>query len=195
MEEMDKISAAILDKVKEEARQIIEEAEEKGKAEIEAAKKNREIRFANERRRLIAEAEAEAARISAQASIGERQELLSAKSQVISDIIAEVKKEISSVSSEVNMADLIKESINGLGVNEVKIYLSQKDVAMVKGILNKNKELGSKIKAVETIDCNGGAAIESIDGSLRIDNTYDTRLDMILPKVMPKISKELFPDS
>ena len=194
MEEMDKISVAILDKVKEEARQIIEEAEEKGKAEIETAKKNREIRFANERRRLIAEAEAEAARISAQASIGERQELLSAKSNVLSNVIAKVKKELSFVSNEANMINLIKESISGLGVSEVKIYLSKKDVAMVKDILNKNKELGSKIKAVETIDCSGGAVIESIDGSLRIDNTFDTRLDMILPRVMPEISKELFPN-
>ncbi len=194
MEEMDKISAAILDKVKEEARQIIEEAEEKGKAEIETAKKNREIRFANERRRLIAGAEAEAARISAQASIGERQELLSAKSNVLSNVIAKVKKELSFVSNEANMINLIKESISGLGVSEVKIYLSKKDVAMVKGILNKNKELGSKVKAVETINCNGGVVIESIDGSLRIDNTFDTRLDMILPRVIPEISKELFPN-
>ena len=194
MEEMDKISAAILDKVKEEARQIIEEAEEKGKAEIETAKKNREIRFANERRRLIAGAEAEAARISAQASIGERQELLSAKSNVLSNVIAKVKKELSFVSNEANMINLIKESISGLGVSEVKIYLSKKDVAMVKGILNKNKELGSKVKAVETINCNGGVVIESIDGSLRIDNTFDTRLDMILPRVIPEISKELIPN-
>ncbi len=194
MDGLDNISAAILEKVRQEAGNIIREAEENGKQEIEAAKKNREIRFDNERRRIMGEAEAEAARVSAQASIGERQELLSAKSSVIAEIIAKVKKTISSVSNETSLASLISESINSLGVNEVRIYISGKDVALVKNILQKDKELGAKVKVVETIDCSGGAITESIDGSLRVDNTYDTRLEMILPRVMPDISKELFPN-
>jgi V/A-type H+/Na+-transporting ATPase subunit E len=195
MEAMDKISAAILEKVREEAREIIRDAEDKGKQEVESAKKNREVRLENERRRIIGEAEAEAARVSAQASIAERQELLSAKSAVLAEIITKVRKSMSSVSSEANLTAILKESISGLGVDEVNIYVAVKDSTTVKNLLKKDKDLGTKIKAVESIDCSGGAIIESIDGSLRVDNTYDTRLEMILPRVMPQISKELFPNS
>lgn len=195
MEAMDRISAAILEKVREEAKDIIRDAEEKGKLEVETAKKNREIRFENEHRRIIGEAEAEAARISAQASIAERQELLSAKSAVLAEIIIKVKQLISSVSNENSISDLIKESINGLGVNEVKVYVAGKDVSLVKNILIKDRDLNLKVKTVEPIACSGGAIIESIDGSLRVDNSFDTRLEMILPRVMPQINKELFPKS
>ena len=195
MEGLDNISSAVLTRVSEEARKIVKDAEEKAKQEIETAKKNREIRFADERRRIISEAEAEAARIAAQASIAERQEILSAKSRVIADIIAKVKKTMSSTSDETSLASLIKESINGLGVNEVRVYVSEKDIAVVKNILKKDKKLEAKVKAVEAVDCGGGAIVESIDGSLRIDNTYDTRLEMILPRVMPEINKELFAGS
>ncbi len=38
----------------------------------------------------------------------------------------------------------------------------------------------------------GGVIAENIDGKLRIDNTYETRLEMLLPKLLPEISKVLF---
>jgi vacuolar-type H+-ATPase subunit E/Vma4 len=38
----------------------------------------------------------------------------------------------------------------------------------------------------------GGVIAEDVEGKLRIDNTYETRLEMLLPKLLPKISKELF---
>ncbi|GAI00113.1 unnamed protein product, partial [marine sediment metagenome] len=34
--------------------------------------------------------------------------------------------------------------------------------------------------------------VEDIDGRTRIDNTYETRLEMLLPRLLPEISKELF---
>ena len=33
---------------------------------------------------------------------------------------------------------------------------------------------------------------EDTDGKIRIDNTYDTRLEMLLPRLLPEIGKELF---
>jgi len=35
--------------------------------------------------------------------------------------------------------------------------------------------------------------VEDIAGKIRIDNTYDTRLEMLLPRLLPEIGKELFP--
>jgi len=38
----------------------------------------------------------------------------------------------------------------------------------------------------------GGVIAETLDGTLRMDNIYETRLEMLLPQLLPEISKELF---
>jgi vacuolar-type H+-ATPase subunit E/Vma4 len=38
----------------------------------------------------------------------------------------------------------------------------------------------------------GGVIAEDVEGKLRIDNTYETRLGTLLPKLLPEISKKLF---
>ena len=45
---------------------------------------------------------------------------------------------------------------------------------------------------VREYNCLGGIIAEDIEGKLRIDNTYETRLEMLLPQLLPKISEELF---
>jgi len=192
MEGMERISEAILDKVKKEARGIVREAEKKGKREIEKARERRERRLAEESGKMIQRAEMEATRIRSQASIAARQELLGAKTGVLDEIISRVKKAVSDVSSDGGLLSLIGEAVSGLGVDEVKIYVSSRDVATVNRLLKSDKELGPRVKEVRKINCTGGAVAESPDGRLRIDNTYDTRIEMLLPRILPEINKELF---
>jgi vacuolar-type H+-ATPase subunit E/Vma4 len=52
--------------------------------------------------------------------------------------------------------------------------------------------LSAKILEVREVDRLGGVIAEDAEGKLRIDNTYETRLEMALPKLLPKISEELF---
>jgi vacuolar-type H+-ATPase subunit E/Vma4 len=190
---MEKLSQAVLSKVRAEAQNIIREAEEKAQEEIEKAKRQREVRFKEERGRMLGEAEEEASRISAQASIKARQKLSSAKADVIAKIIDGAQKELSQISSDENhFLNLVREAIEGLGVDKARIYVSSKDVRPVKKFLKANKELSGKIVEVRESNCLGGVIAEDVEGKLRIDNTYETRLEMLLPKLLPKISKELF---
>jgi V/A-type H+-transporting ATPase subunit E len=190
---MEKINQAVLDKVRVEAQNIIEEAEEKAREEIEKAKKQREARLEGERGKMLGEAEQEAARILAQASIKARQQLLSAKAETIAKIIDGARKELSQISSdESHLLNLIREATNGLGVDKGKIYVSPKDVSTVKKLLKADKELSGKILEVRESDFLGGVIAEDVEGKLRIDNTYETRLETLLPKLLPEISKELF---
>jgi vacuolar-type H+-ATPase subunit E/Vma4 len=190
---MEKISEAVVSKVKLDAQNIIREAEEKAQEEIEKAKRQREVRFEEERGRMLGEAEEEAARILAQASIKARQQLLSAKTGAIAKIIDGARKELSRISSdESHFLNLIREAMEGLGVDKARIYVSPKDVSNVKKSLKADKELSNKIVEVRESNCLGGVTAEDIEGKLRIDNTYETRLEMLLPKLLPKISKELF---
>lgn len=190
---MEKISEAVVGKVKLDAQKTVKEAEEKALEEIEKARKQRAVRFAEERGRMLGEAEEEVARILAQASIKARQQISSAKADTISKIIDGARKELSQVSSDdTHFLNLIREAVEGLGVDKARIYVSPKDIGNVKKFLETDKELSGKIVEVKEYNCLGGVIAEDIEGKLRIDNTYETRLEMLLPQLLPKISEELF---
>ena len=190
---MEKISEAVVGKVRVEAGNIIKEAEEKAREEIERAKKQREIKLGEEKRKMLEEAEEEAARIMAQASMKARQKLSSTKADMLTKIIDKVKQTLSTMSSDESLLpSLIREAIDGLGADKGRIYVSPKDVSSVQKFLKGDKELASRIIEVNEFDCTGGVIAEDIEGKIRIDNTYETRLEMLLPKLLPEISKELF---
>jgi V/A-type H+-transporting ATPase subunit E len=193
MARMEKLSEAILNKVRVEAQNIIKEAEEKAREEIQKAEKQRERRFEEEKRKLIEEASREAVRILAQASIKARQELLATKTEVINEVSDRVKNALSGTSSnEGALLNLIKEALTELGSDKAKIYVSPKDASVVQKILRGNKELANKIVEIEELDSLGGVIVEDIEAKVRIDNTYETRLEILLPKILPEISKALF---
>jgi len=193
MKGMEKISEAILDKVRADAQQIVREAEEKALQEIEKAEKQLESKFEGEKRKALEEAEREAAIILAQASIKARQELSRTKAEIIDKIISNVKTALSKTSSdESSLLSLIKEVVDGLGGDKARIYVSPKDISKVQEFLKRDKELASRIQEVKEFNCTGGVIAESIDGKISLDNTYDTRLEILLPKILPEINKGLF---
>jgi len=190
---MEKISDAVVDKVKAEAQSLIMEAEKESQEEIDKAKRQREIKLGEEKRRMLEEAGEEAARIIAQGSIKGRQKVSIAKADIIDKIIERVKKTLPETASDKNhLLSLIKEAMSGLGTDKGRIYVSPKDIDMVQALLKGNKKLSSKIEEVKEFDCTGGVIAEDIEGKFRIDNTYETRLEMLLPKLLPEIGKELF---
>ena len=190
---MDKIKGAIISKVEVEASDITKEAKEKAHEEIEKAKRQREAKFEEERGRILAEAEEEAARILAQATIKARQKLLSAKADIIAKIIGAAREELARVSGdESHFLNLVREATEGLGVDKARIYVSPKDVGTVKRLLEADKEFSGKMVEVKESNCLGGVIAEDVEGKLAIDNTYETRLEMLLPRLLPEISKQLF---
>jgi len=193
MMSMEKISGAILDKVRVEAQDIVAEAEEKARERIDRAKRQQEAKLEEEKNKLLEEAKEEATRILAQSSITARQELLLAKTRIIDEIISRVKKTLSGISSDKSSSlDLIEEAINALDVDKARIYVSPKDADIVRKSLKGDKKLANRIAEIREFDSTGGVMVEDIDGKIRIDNTYDTRLEMLLPKLLPEIGKELF---
>jgi V/A-type H+-transporting ATPase subunit E len=190
---MEKISEAVVSKVSLDAGAIIKEAEGKAREEIERARKQRGLKFEQDRARMLAEAQQEAARILAQASIKARQLISSAKAEAIAKVAEGAKKELSGTSTnESNFISLVREAVGGLGTDRARIYVSPKDMSTAREALQADKELSAKILEVREVDCLGGVIAEDAEGKLRIDNTYETRLEMALPKLLPKISEELF---
>lgn len=195
MKGIEKISEAILSKVKAEAQDVVAEAEEKARERIERAKEQQAAKLEEEEGKLIGEAKEEATRILAQSAITARQELLLAKTSIIDEIINNVKKTFSEISSnESSPMDLIKEAINALDIDKARIYVPPKDVSIVQKLIAGDKKLADRITEIKEFNGSGGVIAEDIDGRIRIDNTYDTRLEMLLPKLLPEIGKELFQD-
>jgi len=195
MAKMDKIiGKAVLDKVKAEAGGIIKEAETRAKEEIEQAKRQHLARLEGKKAKMIQEAKEEATRIEAQASVKARQELSRAKADVIDEIISGVKERLSATSSDKSLLlGLLREAIDTLGVSKgCRVYVSPKDISMVQKLLENDKELAGKIVEVREYDCAGGVIVEDIEGRTRIDNTYETRLEMLLLQLLPEIGRDLF---
>jgi len=193
MKGMEKISEAILDKVKVDAQRIIKEAEEKALQDIEKAEKQLETKFEEEKRKAIEGAEREATIILAQATIKARQELSRTKADIIDKIVSNVKTTLPGISGDgSSLLSLIKEVVDELGDDKARIYVSPKDISKVQQLLERDKELAGRIMEIKEFDCTGGVIAESIDGKFSLDNTYDTRLEMLLPKILPEISRGLF---
>ena len=190
---MEKIGEAILDKVRAEADGIIKEAERKAAEELELAKKQQAARLEEAKSRLLQEARAEATRIEAQALVKARQELTQAKSEVISEIVSRVKSELAkAVSSQGALTALIKEAVATLGLDKERLYVSSRDLAAAKKLVSQDKELAAKVAEIKEHELSGGVIVEDIEGKVRIDNTYETRLEMLLPRLLPEVAMELF---
>ena len=114
-------------------------------------------------------------------------------SEVVDVIISQAKKALAETSGNKDaLKALFKEALDTLGIEKGRVYVAAKDISEMKELVDKDKEWSKRIVEVKECDCTGGVIVEDIDGKLRIDNTYETRLEMLLPNLMPEIGKELF---
>ena len=190
----DKIREAILTRAKEDADKIVSDAGIKAQEMIEKAKDQRKQQLEEEKKKIISEAHLEASQILAQAALRSRQEILKQKDAVINDIIKKVRDELShNVMGKEPFIHLILETIDAFGTEEkIRIYVSPEDIDNIREIIEENCGLKEKITEVKEIDCLGGILAENISGMVSINNTFDTRLEMLMPKILPEIGKKLF---
>ncbi len=182
-----------MDKVKAEAGDIIREAEGRAKEDIAQAKKRHQAKVAEEKSRVLQRAREEATRIVAQAAVKARQEMSQAKADVIEEIVSGVRKSLADKAGDKSLLKvLLEEAAATLGDAQGRAYVSPRDVGAAKKLLGGDKGLAARITEVRECRCAGGVIVEDIDGKVRIDNTYDTRLEMLLPQMLPEIGRELF---
>jgi vacuolar-type H+-ATPase subunit E/Vma4 len=195
MSGMEKITETILAKVEEEARQIIENANKEALKEVQKAEKQAKTKYDEEKQKVVGDAEREAARVLAQSQIEARQKLAMAKAEIIEKVTANVKDSLEKVADrQQSLAALIKEALDGLDVDKAVVYVSAEDISVAKKVVKAEKTLADRISEIKEGKFNGGAIAETLDGMIRVDNTYDTRLKMLLPRIMPEIEKTLFSD-
>lgn len=190
---MERVGEAVVDKVKKEAERITSEAEQDAQAERDRAKKQRQARIESEEQRRRTRAQEEAARLEAQGAIKGRQAVAEAKAEVVNELVEQVKNSLPQAkTSQEQLRNLISESIRVLDSNKIRIYVAQRDMSLAQEVVRQDKTLSKRISDVRQTSCTGGVIAEDSEGKLSIDNTYDTRMEMLLPRLMPDISKQLF---
>ncbi|MBN2398609.1 MAG: hypothetical protein JXI32_09530 [Deltaproteobacteria bacterium] len=192
--ETDKIRAAILEKAQKEAEEIVANAKAKAKDLMAHAEEQKKKRSEEEKNRILSEAQREASRILAQSSLKARQEILKEQDVVINDIIAKVKEDLAGKKTdEEAFVTLIREAVEAFESEEkLRLLVSSRDIAVARKVVKEDKVLSKQIQEIAERDCLGGVIAESMDGMVSIDNTFDVRLGMLVPKIMPELGKKLF---
>ena len=192
--ETDKIRAAILDKAQKEAEEITVSARLKAEELITNANEQKKKRFEEEKKRIISEAKREASRVLAQSSLKARQEILKERDAVINKIITKVKEDLSKEATDEGVfLHLINEALEAFETKDkLRLLVSQKDISIVRKVVEGDDTLKEQIAEVSEFDCMGGVMAESMDGMISIDNTFDMRVEMLTPKILPRLGRELF---
>jgi V/A-type H+-transporting ATPase subunit E len=195
--ETDKIREAILNKAGEEAQKIVSDAEEKAREMLAQAESQKNIKYEEEKKKIIAEARRESSKTLAQASLKARQQILTVKDGVVKDVFSNVKDTLSKeIKDKSIFARLITETIDAFESEaKLRILAAPKDLKIVEEVLGEHDNLKERVAEVKEIECLGGIMGETLDGMVSIDNTFDMRLEMLVPKLLPEIGKKLFGSS
>ncbi|HOO37660.1 MAG TPA: V-type ATP synthase subunit E family protein [Deltaproteobacteria bacterium] len=194
--EAEKIRQAILNKAEQEAAGIVEDARAKAADLIEKAEKARDLKFEQIKDRILAEAKQESDKILAKGAVDARLTVLKQKDLLLKKVISQVKEELAkNPTMPQTWTGLIHEVVSGLDdSHKIRFRVASKDIDAIKKIVADNDELGKQIKEISEVDCLGGLLAEDTQGKVSIDNTYDTRLEMLLTKILPEIGQKLFSD-
>ena len=194
--EAEKIRQAIMNKAQQEAAGILDDAQTRAADLIEKAQKARDLKFEQIKNRIMTEAKQESDKILAKGAVDARLTVLKQKDLLLKKVISQVKEDLAiNPTRQQTWAGLIDEVISGFDDSQkLKFRVASKDIEAVKKIVADSDSLGKQIEEVGVIDCLGGILAEDAQGKVSIDNTYDTRLEMLLNKVLPEIGQKLFSD-
>jgi V/A-type H+-transporting ATPase subunit E len=194
--EAEKIRQAIMNKAQQEASGIVDDAQARAADLIEKAEKARDLKFEQIKNRILTEAKQESDKILAKGAVDARLTVLKQKDLLLKKVISQVKETLAkNPTLPQAWAGMIDEVISGLDdSHKLRFRVASKDIEAVRKIVAGSNNLGKQVEEVGEIDCLGGILAEDSQGKVSIDNTYDTRLEMLLNKVLPEIGQKLFSD-
>jgi len=194
--EAEKIRQAIINKAQQEASGIVDDAQARAADLIEKAEKARDLKFEQIKTKILTEARQKSDKIIAKGAVDARLTVLKQKDLLLKKVISQVKEELAmNPTLPQTWAGLMDEVISGLDdSHKLRFRVASKDIDAVRKIVADSNTLGKQVDEVGEIDCMGGILAEDIQGKVSIDNTYDTRLEMLLNKILPQIGQKLFGD-
>ena len=192
---MERLHQAVIEKARAEAEKIVQEAEIRAHEIIEEAKR-RKLREIEEMRKRIRDEIQYDVRI-AEAKIRARHIIAQAKNDIFNYLRERILKELSSLSLELrreSIRNILREIISSgiFGDQRLRIYVARQDLDIARRVV---EELDISSKVVEVLPSDsiiGGVIVQSIDGTVRVDASYERRLELILSRKATELSLELF---
>ena len=196
----------IIQEINREAEQkiqyLLSEAQREAEAIKEEARKRAEARAEWILRKAQTQAEIEKQRIIANAKLEVRKKRLQVQEGLIREVIEALKERLAELPDEEYFAilvDLGAQAVRELGVDTVVLRSNERTLELLKDRLNDFKKAvaektGVKIKVRrgKPINTIGGLLVESLDGSVRVDNTFEARIERFESELRAAIAKALF---
>ncbi|HIP56657.1 MAG TPA: hypothetical protein EYH02_01090 [Ignisphaera aggregans] len=192
---MERLHQAVIEKTRAEAEKIIREAEIRAREIVEEARRRKMQEIEEMRKRIRDEIQYDV-RI-AEAKIRARHIIAQAKNDVFNHLRERILRELSSLSPELrreSIKNILREVLSS-GVfsdQKLRIYVARQDLNITREVV---EELGIGDKVIEILPLDsiiGGVIVQSIDGSIRIDASYERRLELVLSKRAARLNLELF---
>ncbi|CAB50669.1 V-type ATP synthase subunit E [Pyrococcus abyssi] len=176
----------ILNEAREEAEKIKEEAKRRAESKAEWIL-----------RRAKTQAELEKQRIIANARLEVRRKRLAVQEEIIRNVLDEVRKRLQEMPEEEyfeSIKALLKEAVEELKEGKVRVYSNERTLALISSRIEEIRDyLGSiSIEIGSAISTMGGVIVETEDGRIRIDNTFEARMERFEGEIRAKIAKVLF---
>ena len=190
---LERVSKAILDRARAEAEEILEKARKEAEKVINKAKLRRRQEQEKEEVKIINDAKRRARATIVKAILKVRRERSEIKKKILDNIVGKVREHLEKRDFNVSesLRKLLREALETLPQTELVIYVNRADIDTVKKIIREMK-IKDHVKDVRETNIIGGVIVETVDGKFRVDNSYETRLEMVLSRTLPEISKELF---
>lgn len=191
---LERVSKAILERARKEAEAILENARKEAEEIINKAKLKRKKEYEKESSKVIGAAKRKARAIIVQAILRTRKKIAKTKYDIIKNIVEEAKKVLGERKFDVekSLRNLLLETIHTIPSEKILIYVNPNDVKVIKKIVEKENLRNRVEKILADKSISGGVVVSSVDGKFRVDNSYEARLEMVLSRIMPKLSRELF---
>jgi V/A-type H+-transporting ATPase subunit E len=177
---------------------IVEEIKAKGRAEVDKIGKETDLEIS----KIIADAQANAAKIKAakqeavkkeidrlmqqelsSANLEVKKAILNARKEILDEVYENAKDEVRKLPPEKNQK-ILKSIIEKNDIKNGRIYSKKQETQTVKKL--------TKLEFAGEIDCIGGVVIENADGTEVLDFKYDTILKNVSEQSLKQVSDILF---
>lgn len=174
----------VLDRAKEQARQIKKEAQEEAKklkqAEIE---------------KYRAVVESEAAKILNAARLAAKKEIIKAKEEAVKKVVEMALQEVEKIRKSKEYPEifrhLLEEALEGIN-GKVVVRVNPVDVKLAEKLLSE-LQVDGEIKSYPAV--NGGVIVDSAEGNITVTNTFQSRLKKAAQVYKAEVTRIIFPET
>jgi V/A-type H+/Na+-transporting ATPase subunit E len=198
-EGLEGIAREVLADVQKEADIIILKAEKEAKEILKVAKDDSDKIYATVMAEVVTKASSEKRKMDSKSDVDVRNRLLMVKDALVQTTFEKAQLRLNEFINEDTYHEfllrLIEEASRKIGSKNLMVQVNSKDKVWLTqeniDILSKRLRL-DLILAEETIPSMGGCKVQTTDGKLVYDNTFENRIEQIKPTLRLEVAKILF---